>query len=79
MCDLLKNQYDRPEQIIFTHVQDLLNLPIPAKCSVKQLWQLNDQLLAQVMSLESLEGERNTMRCYFDFCDCLVFAGGYLY
>ena len=34
-CDLLKNRYGRPEQIIFTHVQDL-NLFIPAKCSVKQ-------------------------------------------
>ena len=36
-CDLLKNLYGRPEQIIFTHAQDLLNLSIPAKCSVKQL------------------------------------------
>ena len=53
-CDLLKNRYGRPEQIIFTHVQDLLNLSIPAKCSVKQLWQLNDELLAHVRSLESL-------------------------
>ena len=53
-CVLLKNLYGRPEQIIFTHVQDLLNLSIPAKCSVKQLWQLNDELLAHVRSLESL-------------------------
>ena len=53
-CDMLKNRYGWPEQIIFTHVQDLLNLSIPAKCSVKQLWQLNDQLLAHVRSLESL-------------------------
>ena len=53
-CKILKDRYGRKERIIFTHIQKLLNITIPAKCSVSVLWKLSDDLLAHTRSLEAL-------------------------
>ena len=53
-CDILQSQYGRKEQIIFSHIQKLLNISVPSKCSVSMLWTLNDNLQAHVRSLEAL-------------------------
>lgn len=57
-CDLLKERFGRPEGIIFAHAQGLLNVSLPPKAKVANqcdsLWQLQDQLLCHVRSLENL-------------------------
>ena len=53
-CSILKERYGRKERIIFTHIQELLNISIPSKCSISMLWSLNDTLQAHMRSLDSL-------------------------
>ena len=57
-CDLLKERFGRPERIIFSHVQALLNGNVPVKGKgskyVSQLWSLRDELLTHIRSLETL-------------------------
>ena len=36
-CNILKDRFGRKETIIFTHIQKLLNLPVPSKCSLSAL------------------------------------------
>ncbi|KAJ8021190.1 hypothetical protein HOLleu_38316 [Holothuria leucospilota] len=56
-CDLLKERYGKPEKIIFAHIQALLNLSPPqskGRLTLPVLWNMQDELLAHVRSLESL-------------------------
>ena len=53
-CKILKDRFGRKETIIFTHIQKLLNLSVPSKCSVSALWKLNDDLQAHTLSLATL-------------------------
>ena len=56
-CDLLKERYGKPEKIIFAHIQALLHLsPAQSKgrLTLPVLWNMQDELLAHVRSLESL-------------------------
>ena len=52
-CSILKDRFGRKE-IIFTHIQKLLNLSVPSKCTVASLWRLNNELKAHTRSLEAL-------------------------
>ena len=52
---ILKDRFGRKETIIFTHIQKLLNLSVPSKCSVSTLWKLNDDLQAHTCSLTTLK------------------------
>ena len=52
--ELLKERFGRPERIIFSHIQDLLNIMIPKHPGVPMLWEMYDQLQAHVRSLEAL-------------------------
>ena len=57
-CDLLKERFGRPERMIFAHVQALLNGKVPVKAGgpkyVSLLWNLQDELLTHIRSLEAL-------------------------
>ncbi|XP_050706794.1 uncharacterized protein LOC126992176 [Eriocheir sinensis] len=57
-CDLLKERYNRPERIIFAHVQSLLSGHVLGKAKgpkyVTQLWSLRDEILTHIRSLEAL-------------------------
>ena len=53
-CKILKDRFGRKETIIFTHIQKLLHLSVPFKCTVSALWKLNDELQAHTRSLEAL-------------------------
>ena len=53
-CQILEDRFGRKERIIFTHVQKLLHVTIPSKCSMSILWKLYDDLLTHTRSLESL-------------------------
>ena len=53
-CDILKERFGRKERIIFTHIQELLNLSVPKQAQVSVLWKLQDDLQAHIRSLESL-------------------------
>ena len=53
-CKILKDRFGRKETIFFTHIQKLLNLSVPSKCSVFALWKLNDDLQAHTRSLATL-------------------------
>ena len=57
-CDLLKERFGRPERMIFAHVQALLNGKVPVKAGspkyVSLLWNLQDELLMHIRSLEAL-------------------------
>ena len=56
-CDILVDRFGRTERIIFAHIQDLLNISVPAsttKSKVATLWKLKDNLQAHVRSLETL-------------------------
>ena len=53
-CKILEDQYGRTEWIIFTHIQKLLNIIIPSKCSISVLWKLNEDLQAHTRSLDAL-------------------------
>ena len=54
--DILVQRYGRKEHIIFTHVQQLMNITVPGNqnCENTVLWKLQDELLAHVRSLEAL-------------------------
>ena len=54
--DILLNIYGRKERIIFTYIQQLMNITVPGSstCENTVLWQLQDELLAHVRSLEAL-------------------------
>ena len=51
---ILTDRFGRKERIIFTHIQTLLNMPVMNKCSVSNLWKLNDDLQSHTRSLEAL-------------------------
>ena len=51
---ILTDRFGRKERIIFTHIQTLLNMPEMNKCSVSNLWKLNDDLQSHTRSLEAL-------------------------
>lgn len=53
-CDLLKSRFGRKERIIFTHVQELLNINVPKQAKVSVLWTMYNDLQAHVRSLEAL-------------------------
>ena len=53
-CKILKDRFGRKETIIFSHIQKLLNLSVPSKCSVSALWKLYDDLQAHTRSLATL-------------------------
>ena len=57
-CKLLKERYDKPERIIFAHVQALLschvNINVSGPKGVTQLWKLRDDILVHIRSLETL-------------------------
>ena len=54
--DILVQRYGRKERIMFTHVQQLMNITVPGNitCENTVLWKLQDELLAHVRSLEAL-------------------------
>ena len=54
--DIMVQRYGRKERIIFTHVQQLMNITVPGNitCENTVLWKLQDELLAHVRSLEAL-------------------------
>ena len=54
VCKILKDRFGHKETIIFTHIQKLLDLSMPSKCSVSALWKLNDDLQAHTLSLATL-------------------------
>ena len=51
---ILKERYGRKERIIFSHVNQLLSLQIPNKCTISALRTLNDTLLSHTRALENL-------------------------
>ena len=55
-CVILKERFGREDKIIFCHVQELLNLSVPAsvKCDVSQMWKFYNDLLKHMRSLEAL-------------------------
>ncbi|KAK3892841.1 hypothetical protein Pcinc_003312 [Petrolisthes cinctipes] len=57
-CGLLKERYNKPERIIFAHVQALLNgqvnISSGGQKGVAQLWKLRDDILVHIRSLEAL-------------------------
>ena len=52
--DILKQRFWRTERIVFSHIEELLNISVPKKPRVSVLWELNDKLQAHVRSLEAL-------------------------
>ena len=56
-CDLLKERYDKPERIIFAHVQALLkchlNINVTEPTGVAHLWKLREEILIHIRSLEA--------------------------
>lgn len=55
-CELLEERFGRKEQIVFAHIQGLLNLSGNSKGSkLAQLKSIQDQILVHVRSLEALE------------------------
>ena len=55
-CDILIKRFGRKERIIFSHIQELLNVNIASnkQSKVAALWQLQDNLQAHIRSLEAL-------------------------
>ena len=53
-CDLLEKRYGRPEKIIFSHVQELLNITLPKQAKIPVLWTMYNDLQSHVRSLEAL-------------------------
>ena len=56
-CALLERRFGRPQRIIFSHIQALLQVSMPIKAQgtnyVSNLWKLHDELLTHVRSLEN--------------------------
>ena len=53
-CDLLRDRFGRPEGIIFSHIQELLNITVPKYPNVSVLWKLYDDLQAHICSLAAM-------------------------
>ena len=56
-CKILCERFGRKERIIFTHIQELLNLSVPTSAKqskISILWKLQDDLQAHVRSLKAL-------------------------
>ena len=53
-CRLLKERFGRPEQIVFSHIQELLNVTVPKNPDVSVLWNCYNDLQAHIRSLETL-------------------------
>ena len=53
-CEILEKRFGRPESIIFSHIQELLNISVPRQPKVPILWKMYDSLQAHVRSLEEL-------------------------
>ena len=51
--DILKKRFGRTERIVFSHIEELLNISVPKQPRVSVLWELNDKLQAHVRSLYS--------------------------
>ena len=47
--EILKERFVRPERIIFSHLQELLNIMIPKHPGVPMLWEMYDELQAHVL------------------------------
>ena len=55
-CEVLQKRFGRKQQIIFSHVQGLLNMtPLSKNASVTELRHMQDKLWNHVRSLESLD------------------------
>ena len=53
-CELLEKRYGGTEQLIFFHIQALLRVKVPANPSLTELWNLYDDVMAHVRTLEHL-------------------------
>ena len=53
-CDLLRDRFGRPERIVFSHIQELLNITVPKYPNVSVLWKLYDDLQAHIRSLAAM-------------------------
>ena len=51
--EILQQRFGRSERIIFSHIQELLNIKIP-NMQISSLWKMQDDLLSHVRSLEAL-------------------------
>ena len=52
--DILKERYGRKERLIFTHINQLLSIVVPSKCTLSSLKTLNDTLKGHTRALENL-------------------------
>lgn len=52
---LLERRFGRKENIVFSHIQHLLNIETPKGSSVTQLWKLRDNVMTHVRCLENLD------------------------
>ena len=53
-CELLEKRYGGKEQLIFFHIQELLQVKAPDHTSLTELWNLYDVVMAHVRTLEYL-------------------------
>lgn len=53
-CSSLKERFGRPERIVFSHIQELLNLQITG-ADTEALWTMYDSLQGHIRSLEALD------------------------
>ena len=53
-CDLLRDRFGRPERIVFSHIQELLNITVPKYPNASVLWTLYDDLQAHIRSLAAM-------------------------
>jgi hypothetical protein len=53
--DILKERYGRKERIVFSHIEELLNVCVPKQLKVPVLWELYDKLQRHVRCLETLD------------------------
>ena len=49
---ILKKRFERTERIIFSHIEELLNISVLKQHRLSVLWELNDKLQAHVRSLK---------------------------
>ena len=57
--ELLQQRFGRRERIVFSHIQELLNITTTSK-TTSDLWSLYDKLQTHIRSLETLEIKGNT-------------------
>ena len=53
-CELLEKRYGGKEQLIFFHIQELLQVKAPDHTSLTELWNLYDVVMAHVRTLQYL-------------------------